>query len=284
MTGGMVSGLPEGSIFADELGFETGRLGAFHLKSVFCPVFRVSSNTLIPSGVEAAAQAFFNFNPVPLDVLLQTVPGRLHGKVGTLCLLLHIANAHHIVIDGFDLYLSCGDVQALGRDGTAERTALILGRLAEIGISRQSLICAFSRKAREEESSADRVLDPVLASGVRIAVDEFGPAGFDPACIEAWRPHSVRIDGGWFRRVIEVDAARRLCAQLVEALQEKGIQISVGGIQTPQQLHAALEVGVDCVGGPLFSRPAQGGSFPDFQTLEIDAFFREPEKVVIPLR
>ena len=101
------------------------------------------------------------------------------------------------------------------------------------------------------------------AIGVRLAVDDFGAGHSTAERVRALRSDTVKIDAAWFRSVVSRPEALRLLPALFARLGDLGCRILVEGIETPRQLHAAVEAGADLLQGYLLARPALAGTIVD---------------------
>lgn len=278
-----VPGAPAGSIIADEIGLETGFHGAYRLKSFYQPVFRVSGESLEPEALDACAKPMLDGQPVETEMFLLSVAPERERQVRTLCSLLHIGNCHQMREDGLSLHLGFETERQSDADAMSH-LAFMLARLAQTGVAPQALVCGFRAAPDPLTEVSERLLETMRSSGVRLSVDGFGPGQSALERVEKLRPEIVKIDGGWFRRIAPVAPARRLLAKLVEGLKRQGASVLVKGVETPSQLEAALDAGADLVQGDLLARRAMAGSVQELGLLEIDRFFRDPEKVVVSLR
>ncbi|MCR4267906.1 EAL domain-containing protein [Nitratireductor sp. ZSWI3] len=279
-----VPGLPGGSIVVDEIGIETGRFGPYHLKSVYQAIYHVAEDVLTPCAVEGFVQPQIDFEPVAPETFFAAVAPEMQARVKALCRGLHIGNHHHIGADHVMLHLNCEPGLADDRDEAFAQIDFMAERADQVDLRAEMIVCGFVARDISHEGVPDSLAKAMRAAGFGLAVDDFGPGHSVLDRIQRIRPDVVKIDGAWFRRIADLEAAARLLAKLVAGLHRDGARVLVKGIETAEQLDVALSVGADMVQGYLLSRPAMAGMMPDLKSVEIKRFFRDPQKVVIPLR
>lgn len=240
----------------DEVGIAYGRFGGLVLKSCYQPLYRVTGDWLQPFGVEALVTGMRDTVPVGADEILALVKGKQREGLERLCRMLHVRNYHQMGLPGMQLFFnadpgfSFDDVEHLG------------WLLAEEGVAPDLVTCEITEQAGDDARL--RVLaDELRAIGVRLAVDDFGAGHSTAERVRALRPDTVKIDAAWFRSVVARPEASRLLPALFSRLDDLGCRILVEGIETPRQLHAAVEAGADFLQGYLLARPALAGTIVD---------------------
>lgn len=281
------SGLPEGSIFADEVGLLTGRFGGFRLKTRYQPIFRVSRTGLVPVGVEGFAQPHIDHEPVAPETFFASAGAEAQGAVRSLCLALQIGNLHLCGHPNPALHLNCDPGPLHDLESALAQIRSVVRHAACAELDPHLIVCGFP--AREAEGlEPEGVLESLLAAlrgnGLQIAVDDFGPGQsvFDP--ITRMQPDIVKIHGGWFRRIAEHPSAVRLLEKLVAGIKRSGPLVLIKGVETVEQMRTALAVGADLLQGYLLAQPFKAGTKNDFNALEIERHIRERDGVIVPLR
>ena len=89
------------------------------------------------------------------------------------------------------------------------------------------------------------------AAGVRVALDDVGGQKnlFSFDLLE--QVHVLKLDGGWFKRLLD-PAFRPLLDGLLAFARERKIESVLEGVETPEHFELAQQLGVDLVQGYLF--------------------------------
>ncbi|WP_349365401.1 MAG: EAL domain-containing protein [Nitratireductor rhodophyticola] len=271
-----------GALIADEIGLETGVYGVYRLRSLYQPVFRISSGRLIPEGLEASVLPLVDFTPVKPEVLFSSVDDAAEEELQSLCNLMHIGNHLHTGQESLSLHLPFGPALLRGPKAL-DYLALAFARLAETAVSPRSLVFCVSGTGPDDKEISSRFIETIRSAGVRIAVDGFGAQPDVLETVDRVQPDIVNVDGSWFRRVANITSAVRLMRQMAENLQRSGIKVSIKGLEDPVHLLAAMSIGADLVQGDLLARPMEAGSVMDLRPLNAARVFRDPRKVVVSL-
>lgn len=98
------------------------------------------------------------------------------------------------------------------------------------------------------------ILDTYRAHGCQVALDDFGTGHTALSYIEELRPDVIKLAKG-----LMADRPRKddlaLVRGLVEHAKNRGITTLIEGIETPEQMDAAEELGIDLVQGYLLGKP-----------------------------
>ncbi|CAN5772807.1 hypothetical protein BH11PLA1_BH11PLA1_04800 [soil metagenome] len=99
------------------------------------------------------------------------------------------------------------------------------------------------------------ILDTYREHGCGVALDDFGTGHTSLSYIEELRPNYIKL-----AKELLPDRPRRndlaLVRGLVDHAKNRGITTLIEGVETPEQLDAAHELGIDLVQGYLLGRPA----------------------------
>jgi EAL domain-containing protein (putative c-di-GMP-specific phosphodiesterase class I) len=253
----------DSAIIIDEIGIATGVFGTFRLKSVFQPIFTAGSASLAPWGVEARLRPLRQGVTVAPAVLAETLTSAEVPFFEALCRALHIDNHPNIGVDGMSLFCSIDARHALDPARILEELDFLSSRVVEVGMDPHLLVCSIAETEKLERSVLVRLAAAIRLHGFSLGVDDFA-AGFPSleqvACIE---PNIVKFDGPWFRRVSSVPRASKLLGPLFAGFRDSGASVLVDGIETVDQLDAALDTGAVLLQGPLLAPPALAGAlFP----------------------
>jgi EAL domain-containing protein (putative c-di-GMP-specific phosphodiesterase class I) len=128
--------------------------------------------------------------------------------------------------------------------------------IAELGLSRDSLIVEITENLLMESSEATRSqLTNLAAQGVSIAIDDFGVGYSSLSYLQKMDVDIIKIDK-LFIDELETDRnSRELCLIMIMMAQHLGIQIVAEGIETEQQRQILVGAGCHLGQGYLFSKP-----------------------------
>ena len=252
---------PDQAMSVDEIGIATARHDGLVLRSAFQLVFRLAEGDCLRAvAAESFLRPFRRGMPLPPRPFLASLDPAERAVVERLAVTLHVANHAHLGVEGLDHMLGLGAACGM-RPGVSEMLTERLAALPEeAGIDASRLLCGIREPAGFDMAALAGLARDLDTLGVRLVLG--GAAGEQPP-LEAIRRLSlriVRIDGAWFRRVVRSDGARRLLASLVEGFRAQGVQVLVEGIETRDQLAAALDAGADLLQGFLLSHPRLAGT------------------------
>ncbi len=135
-------------------------------------------------------------------------------------------------------------------------------------IDRLSAVCGVpaSRLALEvpadtvitDEGAMD-VIDRLRDRGVQITLEGFGTGWTSLPALQRHGIDALKLDGGLAARLPDSAAARAVARSTVRIAEEFGIAVSAAGIETPAQLEAVRQLGIDVVQGHLISPPVGPG-------------------------
>ena len=267
------------AISVDEVGIQTGRYGAFHLKSAYQPIWRNRDGMLFPEAVEALLRVFRDGTPVPpLDFLASVAPDD-RFRVECICRALHMRNYNNINVPGLMMFFNY-DPRV---NGDLELSTAQLGYLAErldhAGVDIRLLICEITEADFLDRDTFVRLAAEIRRLGMRLAIDDFGAGHSTLARVQTVEPDVVKFDGAFFRRVAEEPGALRLLSKLVAGFQDSGALVVLEGIETSSQLAAATETGADYLQGFLLGKPALAGSIYDTAPVPLARFTEPGERV-----
>lgn len=256
------------SIFVDEIGIEYGRYGDCVLKTAYQPIFRLSDGGLLPIGVEALAKVFVEGRPLPTSEFFTQVARHDRFLVECLCRRLHLRNYCNIGVPGLRLFFNCDPRGHSDTDTVIEQIRYMASRLDDLELEPAQLVCEITENKALDETMLLRLAAEMRLHGIRLAIDDFGAGHSTPARLDMIEPDIVKLDGSWFRQIARVETAARLLGQLVRSLHDKGIEVLIEGIETPDQLRIAINAGADLLQGFLLARPALAGTVFDTDPLD----------------
>lgn len=261
----------DNAIIIDEIGIATAVFEGFRLKSVFQPIFTAEGASLSAWGVEARLRPLRDGSPVAPSVLAETLTSAEVPFFEALCRALHIDNHPNIGVDGMSLFCSIDARHALDPARILAELEFLSTRVGEVGMEPHLLVCSIAETEKLEKSVLVRLATAIRLHGFSLGVDDFA-AGFPSleqvACVE---PNIVKFDGPWFRRVTSVPRASKLLGPLFAGFRQSGADVLVDGIETGDQLNAALDAGAVLVQGALLAPPALAGALFPTDPVEVAA-------------
>lgn len=253
----------------DEVGIAYGRFQELRLKSCYQPLFRVEGDVLMPFAVEALVIAFTGGRAVPAAKLFERAAAEERVALERLCRVLHMRNYHNIGVAGLELFFN---VDPAMPDEEVEHLDWLF---AENEIPPGMVVCEITEAFGAGKDRVTALARTVRGSGMRVAVDDFGAGHSTPARLRLIRPDIVKLDAGWFQKIVADKAARDFLPRLFERFHELDCTVLVEGIETPEQLVAAISAGADHLQGFLLARPALAGTIFNDAPLSVAALSSE---------
>jgi len=145
-------------------------------------------------------------------------------------------------------------------DGIVDRIADLL---AVYGLPGNSLCLELTESmAMEDPSTSAAILSRLRRLGVRIALDDFGAEYSSLAYLKRLPVTMLKIDKSFVDSLTAEDTAdSSLIAAVVAMAKSLGITTVAEGVETSEQAHHLLRLGVDSVQGFLYSRPVSADRF-----------------------
>jgi diguanylate cyclase (GGDEF)-like protein len=136
----------------------------------------------------------------------------------------------------------------------AEFAGYALGLLAGRLATRRLTVEVLESGLVENDHGALSTLGRLRAAGVRIAVDDFGAGYASLVRLQALRPDIVKIDRSLVA-VLTSDSPTQLLTGVAQLAHQIGAIVVAEGVETQEQLTAAIAAGCDAVQGYLLGRP-----------------------------
>lgn len=111
------------------------------------------------------------------------------------------------------------------------------------------------RMALEKVPDTPQRIGRLRKHGYRIAVDDLGEGYSGLNCFAALEPDAVKLDMSLIRGIDQGGTKRRMVHALASLCRELGTPLVAEGVETPSELAALTELGVDWLQGFLFARP-----------------------------
>ncbi|TXN51929.1 EAL domain-containing protein [Methylobacterium sp. WL2] len=128
----------------------------------------------------------------------------------------------------------------------------------------------------EDADAAVAVLTKLRGLGVRLALDDFGTGYSSLSYLQRFKFDKIKIDQTFVRRLGEHTDTLTIVRAIVNLGHNLGMQVTVEGVETVEQL--AILRGLDCdqMQGYLFGRPAPALKVSDPERAQIRALFVAP--------
>ncbi|MEW9838283.1 EAL domain-containing protein [Mesorhizobium marinum] len=246
------------AIIADEVGIQVGCYGIYRLRCLYQPVFERRARTMHAVAVEGVVAPYVAGEEVPRELFLAAVAEGDLRLVEGLELALPLRNTGCLVVDALEL--------VVGAAGEREPQSLfdsvrfIADQLAAAEIDPQRVVCAIGEVPSANDATLSRLAEDIRRRGMRVAINDFGTARWSDGQMEALAPDTVRMEGGWFRKICRDAVTVRLFDSVVARLHERRCKVLVSGIETELQFGVALRAGADLFQGTHLAPPAHVGA------------------------
>ncbi len=266
------------ALMVDEIGIEAARCGPYLLKTVYQPIFRNRSGQLVPWGVRGDIVPYRNGRPASCKTFAADMLPRQAAFVEGVSRMLQLRNYRNIGIAGLALLASFDPAAASRATTTSRQASNLADLLEEIELPRELLICEIAENVKIE--SVRPLAVALRRRGIRVAIGQFGVGTRFLERARLADSDLIRLDSGWFRRIVEVPGASGLLASLLAAIHAEGREVLVDGLETVDQLRVALDAGVDLLQGDLL-RPAKlAGAIFDTSPLNRKALLAPRSKIL----
>lgn len=238
------------SLLADEIGLAYLRHGTLVARTAFEPLQPVRAQPAAPQILRASTAWFLGGREIRQAALGATGLSCGDRAFELACALSHMQN---LVLEEPDARLIVS-LPAM-EDAFLEPFLEALDSQSEAGDIEPDRI-VFELMADVDPAA----MNALRARGCALCLGDFGGAGSSSARIETMAPDFVRLDAQWVRLAGGNDPSRRLLASLVSLLRDGGKTTILAGMTTQDDREAALEIGVDLIGGPLLCPPYIAGT------------------------
>lgn len=270
------------TLLVDEIGIVTATFGPYRLKTTHQPIFRRDGDSLVPFAMEARIAPERDGIAVSPSAFFADVALPQRSFVEALCRRLNLSNVANIGVDlpeRYDYYLTIDPRLEASAEPPVEGGSLPR-LIADREVPGASLVCEVLDANILDMPTLEPLIGSLRDAGMRVAMAEFRVGGPSIGRVSALKPDIIKIDGGWFRSVQDSAEIAMLFPAVIAGFADMGAQLFVQGIETPQELQAALEAGADHFQGVALARAAVAGAVVDEKPRSIEALLRPLRKVV----
>jgi diguanylate cyclase (GGDEF)-like protein len=164
------------------------------------------------------------------------------------------------VLDPFSMSINISRRQLSNDDLVA-----VLDRiLKETGVRPASIILEITESAiMDDPETANRTLNRLKLSGVKLAVDDFGTGYSSLSCLRRFAVDILKIDRSFVQKISDRrDAA--VVQTIVNLAQNLDMQVVAEGVETSEQMMFLRSCGCDMAQGYLFSKPLDADAAEEF--------------------
>lgn len=236
-------------------GLHVGAYGTFSLYAAYQPIFTRSDAGLEIVAFEGLVRPHRNGEPVsPLELFANVDDGdRLF--VECMCRALHLRNYRLATPQGCELFINVNPAIYESIEVIEREFEFMFSILERYGLDPSRLVCELV----EEDALSNDVLARLCAKfrdyGARIALDDFGTGSSTLERFRALRPEVVKVDGPMFRDLARTSGGRRMLKSIARTFLRAEATILVEGIETPQHLDLAIDLGATYFQGFGLARP-----------------------------
>ena len=246
-------------IFELDGGHKAFDFGSFEIRSAFQPIYAINKDAGMLYGVEALARPIYKGKPIePLD-FFSRLSARDRFVADWACLCLHIANTAAWQLGNTSLFVNLNPGSCQYTDQMLAGLDRYAQLVREQGISPARVVFERTEEADGDRVALARITERLRALGFQIAIDDFGVGASDLLRVIDLKPDIVKIDAGWFRRMMDGEDTRRFAHQIILKLHEINAHLLFEGVETPRELHWARECAGSLIQGWLFGKATHMG-------------------------
>ncbi len=236
-------------------GLHVGTYGPFTLYSAYQPIFEQTPTGLRIAAYEGLVRPRRDGASVPPPELFASVDDCDRLFVECMCRALHLRNYIHATPAGGDLFINVNPAIYESVAVIEREFEFMFSILDRYGLSPSRLICELV----EEDALSNEVLARLCTKfrdyGARIALDDFGTGSSTLERFRALRPDVTKVDGLMFRELCRSVGGRRMLKSIANTVLCAGAAILVEGIESPEHLAVAQDIGAAYFQGFGLARP-----------------------------
>jgi len=267
------------AVHVDEVGLETGRYGACLLKTIYHPIFlREGRDTATPWGVEGRTQPLRDGKPLTEEAFGEAVAEEDELFVAAMRGVLPMRNYLNLGVDGLAILVGYEAPVYRELDAAISCIDAVVQAIADVWVD-PSLVY-YRMGVEVNDTLLASVTTELKYRGIQTALDDFGTEQSALTRLQMSGSPLVKLDSKMFARLADVPIAVRLMASIVERLQREGRQVLITGIDTPEHLRVAVDMGANLLEGSLLRPARQAGVLFDMTPVNLAALLSGSENVV----
>lgn len=246
-------------IFELDGGHKAFDFGSFEIRSAFQPIYAINNNAGMLYGVEALARPIYKGRSIePLD-FFKRLSARDRFVADWACLCLHIANTAAWQLGNTNLFVNLNPGSCLFTTQMLAGLDAYADLVREQGLSPNRVVFEITEETGSDREALGTIVAHLRTLGFQIGIDDFGVGGSDLLRVIDLKPDIVKIDAGWFRRMMESEDTRCFAHQIILKLHEIRAHLLFEGVETPRELHWARECAGSLIQGWLFGKATHMG-------------------------
>jgi diguanylate cyclase (GGDEF)-like protein len=140
--------------------------------------------------------------------------------------------------------------------GEVDFVATVLAVIAETGFPATQLQLEVTEGLLLDPTPAALAkIDALAASGVRLAIDDFGMGYSSLAYLKRFKLHSLKMDRMFVRDIATAAQDAAIARAIIDLGHGLGMRVTAEGVETLAQFHELRRLGCDNLQGFLFSQP-----------------------------
>lgn len=264
-------------IFELDGGHQALDFGAFEIRSAFQPIYAINNNAGMLYGVEALARPLFKGKSIePMDFFSRlSQRDRFVADWG--CLLLHIANTAAWQLGNTSLFVNLNPGSCVYTQQMVNGLETYAELARERGLKTSNIVFEITEEDGGDKLALSTIVEKLKALGFKTAIDDFGVGSSDLMRVIELQPDIVKVDAGWFRRMMEGEDTRQFAHSVILKLHEMRAHLLFEGVETPRELHWARECAGSLIQGWLFGKATHMGEATQAKKVAIPST-KLPEK------
>ncbi|PXW63014.1 EAL domain-containing protein [Methylobacterium sp. B4] len=152
----------------------------------------------------------------------------------------------------------------------------VAATLARHGLEPGRLVLEITESVFIQDAAlAVEVLTALRILGVRLALDDFGTGYASLSYLQQFKFDKLKVDQSFVRRLGQHADSLTIVRAIATLGHNLGLQVTVEGVETPEQLAVLRELGCDQMQGYLFARPAPVTGASDGERARLRALFHD---------
>ena len=252
-------------------GHRTFDFGTFQIHSAFQPIYEISRTSGALYGVEALARPMQGEKSIEPLTFFSKLEGWDRFIADWACLCVHLANAAAWQLGETRLFVNLNPHSCSYRDQMITGVEQYCDLIAEYGLRRDKVVFEITEGADCPRSDLLAVVEKLRALGFGIAIDDFGRGKSDLLRVIELRPDIVKVDAGWFRKMMENEASQQFAHSIIQKLHGLGVHLLFESVETPRELHWARDCAGSLIQGWLFGKATNMGEAASRKRVDMPA-------------